>query len=170
MIVVVECESCVCFLLFALASCQKIKENISGVLLALRRIEASENKREYMYSIGTGKDWFAHRVQEWQQDALTIVRGQTMKENISGVLLALRRIEAQGPSVSCLAGCIQYCQSLGSIQYCQSLGSIQYYQSLGRSRTQQFVHRFFYRDWKLLCTICVDTNKFFLLGVDITKL
>jgi hypothetical protein len=53
----------------------KIKENISGVLLALRRIEASEDKREYnMYSIGTGKDWFAHRVQEWQ--------------------LALRRIEA----------------------------------------------------------------------------
>jgi hypothetical protein len=114
--------------------------------------EASENKREYMYSIGPGKDWFAHQVQEWQLVyvpgrmplrlyevsifrcdkeasenkreymyctvlapgrigsrlkfksgnsctypvgyALTIARGQKMKENISGVLLALRRIEA----------------------------------------------------------------------------
>jgi hypothetical protein len=45
---------------------QKIEENMSGVLLALRRIEASKNKREYMCSIGTVKDWSAHRVQEWQ--------------------------------------------------------------------------------------------------------
>jgi hypothetical protein len=30
---------------------QKIKENISGVLLALRRIEASKSKREYICTV-----------------------------------------------------------------------------------------------------------------------
>jgi hypothetical protein len=65
---------------------QKIKENMSGVLLALR-------------TIGTGKDWSAHRVQEWQLVYVqvgcpTMVRGQKIKENMSGDLLALRRIEA----------------------------------------------------------------------------
>jgi hypothetical protein len=52
-----------------------------GVLLALRRIEASENKREYniMYSIGTGKDWFAHRVQEWQLALRRIIEASENK-------------------------------------------------------------------------------------------